>query len=96
MKTREDIGLEMKVSGIILDLVRDAIDGKLDEVPNGDIQGMCEAAAMTMAKYQIAYSGWTTVTIEANSAEEAEEKFDDECLSELMDWNVDDITEVEE
>ena len=46
MKTREDIRLEMKVGDIILELVRDAIDGKLDEAPNGDVQGICEAAAM--------------------------------------------------
>jgi len=46
MKTIQDIRLEMKVSDIILELVRDAIDGKLDEMPNGDVQGTCEAAAM--------------------------------------------------
>ncbi len=46
MKTIEDIRLECKVGNIILELVRDAIDGRFDEVPNGDVQGTCEAAAM--------------------------------------------------
>jgi hypothetical protein len=26
--------------------VRDAIDGKLDDEPNGDVQGICEALAI--------------------------------------------------
>lgn len=46
MKTIEDIRLEAKVSGMILDLVRDAQAGDLNEVPNGDVQGICEALAM--------------------------------------------------
>ncbi len=50
MKTIEDIRLECKVGDIILELVRDAIDGKLDEFPNGDVQSTCEAAAMIIIK----------------------------------------------
>jgi len=50
MKTIEDIRLEDKVSGMILDLVRDAQSGQLDGVPNGDIQSICEALAMKIIK----------------------------------------------
>ena len=50
MKTIEDIRLEMTVSGAILDLVREAMAGELDEVPNGDLQGMCEALAAKIIK----------------------------------------------
>lgn len=48
MKRKEDILLEGKVSDMILDLVRDAIDGKLDDTPNGDVQGICEALAVNI------------------------------------------------
>jgi hypothetical protein len=41
----EKLRLEMKISDMILDLVRDAIDGKLANEPNGDVQGLCEALA---------------------------------------------------
>jgi hypothetical protein len=40
------VRLQMKISDMILDLVRDAIDGKLDDEPNGDVQGICEALAI--------------------------------------------------
>jgi hypothetical protein len=40
------VRLEMKVSGMILDLVREAAAGELDDVPNGDVQGICEALAV--------------------------------------------------
>lgn len=50
MKTIEDIKLEMKVSDMILTLVREAIDGKLDDTPNGDVQGVCEALAINIIK----------------------------------------------
>lgn len=50
MKTIEDMRLEMAVSEEILELVRDAINGDLDEVPNGDVQGICEALAMKIIK----------------------------------------------
>ena len=50
MKTIEDIRLEMAVSDQILGLVREAIDGDLDDVPNGDLQGICEALAMKIIK----------------------------------------------
>lgn len=49
-----------------------------------------------MAKYQIAYSGWTTVQVEANSPEEAEKKFWEEGLNDLADAEVGDILLVEE
>lgn len=42
-------------------------------------------------KYIITYNGWTTLEVEASSAAEAEEKFDDDCLSELNDWNIEGI-----
>jgi len=50
MKTIEDIRLEAKVSDMILELVRDALAGHLDEEPNGDIQSICEALAMQIIK----------------------------------------------
>jgi hypothetical protein len=50
MKSRDDIRLEGKVSNMILDLVREAIDGELDDMPNGDVQGICEALAINIIK----------------------------------------------
>jgi hypothetical protein len=38
--------LEMTVSDMILDLVREAAAGELDDVPNGDVQAICEGLAM--------------------------------------------------
>ncbi len=48
MKTIEDIRLESKVSDMILNLVREAIAGELDDTPNGDVQGTCEALAINI------------------------------------------------
>ena len=48
MKNIDDIRLEMKVSDMILTLVREAIDGELDDEPNGDVQGICEALAINI------------------------------------------------
>lgn len=48
MKTRNEMRLEMKVSDMILTLVREAINGDLDDVANGDVQGICEALAMNI------------------------------------------------
>jgi hypothetical protein len=50
MKTIEDLRLEMTVSDMILELVREAINGDLNEVPNGDVQGICEALAMNIIR----------------------------------------------
>jgi hypothetical protein len=44
------VRLEMKASDMILDLVRQAKAGELDDVPNGDVQGICEALAMGIIK----------------------------------------------
>jgi hypothetical protein len=46
--TTTDLRLKMKVSDMILDLVRDAVNGDFDGVPNGDIQGTCEALAVNI------------------------------------------------
>ena len=43
---REDIRLQFKISDMILEVVRDAIDGGFADTPNGDVQGVCEALAM--------------------------------------------------
>ena len=45
MKTTKDILLESKISDMILVLVREAKQGKLD-IPNGDVQAICAALAM--------------------------------------------------
>lgn len=50
MRTIEDLRLEMAVSEEILELVRDAIAGDLDDMPNGDLQGVCEALAAKIIK----------------------------------------------
>jgi hypothetical protein len=50
MKSIDDIKLEMRVSDMILTLVREAIDGELDDMPNGDVQGTCEALAINIIK----------------------------------------------
>lgn len=50
MKTIEDIRLESMVSDKILKLVQEAINGDLDDVPNGDVQGVCEALAMNIIR----------------------------------------------
>lgn len=50
MKTIEDMRLEMTVSGEILDLVREAIAGELNDVPNGDLQSICEVLAAKIIK----------------------------------------------
>jgi hypothetical protein len=50
MKTIEDIRLESTVSDMILELVREALAGQLDDVPNGDIQSICEALAMNIIR----------------------------------------------
>lgn len=47
-----------------------------------------------MATYKIAYSGWTEVTVEATSPEEAEEKFWEEGLNDLSDAEIDVIKEI--
>lgn len=44
--------------------------------------------------YQIGYSGWQTVEVEADSKEQAEQKFWDDGLNELNDAEIDDIVEV--
>lgn len=50
MRTIEDIRLESAVSDMILEIVRQAIDGDLDEMPNGDVQGACEALAVNIIR----------------------------------------------
>lgn len=42
-------------------------------------------------KYQIVYSGWTTVEVEADSPELADQKFWDEGLNDLNDVEIQEI-----
>ncbi len=49
-----------------------------------------------MARYIVAYSGWTQVEINANSIEEAEEKFWEDGLNDLNDAEIGDIVLKEE
>ena len=48
-----------------------------------------------MKRYKIAYSGWNTVEVEANSPEEAEDKFWDDGLNDLYDAEIGDVVELE-
>jgi len=49
-----------------------------------------------MPVFQIAYSGWTTVNVEAATEDEAREKFWDEGLNDLNDAEIGNVMEVEE
>lgn len=42
-------------------------------------------------KYTIGYSGWTTIEVEADSPEQAEQKFWDEGLNDLYDAEINEI-----
>lgn len=48
MKSIEDIRLEAKVSDMILGLAEEARDGKLEDVDDGDLAGICEALAVNI------------------------------------------------
>jgi hypothetical protein len=50
MKTIEDIRLEAKISGMIVELINEARDGKLDGVDHGDLDGIVGALAMKIIK----------------------------------------------
>jgi len=52
--------LEMKVSGMILDLVREATAGELDDVSNGDVQAICEGLAAKIIE-EVNRTGMTEV-----------------------------------
>lgn len=50
MKSLDDIKLEMMVGDPILFLLREAIEGKFEDIPNGDIQGLVGALAQNIIK----------------------------------------------
>jgi hypothetical protein len=47
-----------------------------------------------MTRYVITYTGRAEVIVEANSAEAAEDKFYEDSLSELSDWDIEEVTEL--
>lgn len=44
-------------------------------------------------KYKISYTGWTIIEVDADSPEQAEEKFWDDGLNDLYDTEIDEISE---
>ncbi len=48
MRTIEDISLEAKISDIIIELLNEAREGKLDGIDNGDLDGIVGALAMNI------------------------------------------------
>lgn len=48
MRTIEDIRLETKISDMIIELINEARDGKLDDVDDGDLDGLVGALAMNI------------------------------------------------
>lgn len=48
MKTIQDIRLETKISDIIIELLNEAREGKLDGIDNGDLDGIVGALTMNI------------------------------------------------